>query len=67
MKLLTRLRELRIENEVNPNEVNPFDQFHFSMNHYHDDTIGIGTTTFDDIKRLNQESNNLEAHHNNQK
>ena len=62
MKLLTRLRELRIENEVNP-----FDQFHFSMDHYHDDTIGIGTTTFDDIKRLTQESNNLEAHHNNQK
>lgn len=61
MKLLTRLRELRIGNAVNR-----FDQFHFSMNHYHDDTMGIGTTTFDDIKRLNQESNNLEAHHNHQ-
>lgn len=62
MKLLTRLRELRIDNHVNP-----FDQFHFSMDHYHNDTIGIGTMTFDDIKRLNQESNNLEAHLNNQK
>ena len=61
MKLLTRLRELRIGNAVNP-----FDQFHFSMDHYRDDTMGIGTTTFDDIKRLNQESNNLEAHHNHQ-
>ena len=43
MKLLTKLRELRIGNAVNP-----FDQFHFSMDHYRDDTMGIGTTTFDD-------------------
>lgn len=62
MKLLTRLRELRIENTVNP-----FDHFNFSMNHYHDDMIGIGTTTFDDIKRLTQESNNLEANLNDEK
>jgi hypothetical protein len=62
MKLLTRLRELRIENTINP-----LDQFYFSLDHYHDDTIGIGTMTFDDIKRLNQESNHLESHHSNHK
>jgi hypothetical protein len=62
MKLLNRLRELRIDNHANP-----FDYFHFSMDHYHDNTIGIGTTTFDDIKRLDQESDNLEAINCNQK
>lgn len=59
MKLLNRLRELRIENAINP-----FDHFHFSTDDYYDDTIGIGTTTFDDIKRLNQESIHLETQHN---
>jgi hypothetical protein len=61
MKLLTRLRELRIENAINS-----FDQFHFPSDSYHHDTIGIGTTTYDDILRLNQESCNIEAHHHNQ-
>ena len=56
MKLLTRLRELRIENEIDS-----VDDYCFSMSHYHDDTLGIGTITFDDIMRLNLESNNLES------
>ena len=56
MKLLTRLRELRIENEINS-----IDDYRFSMSHYHDDTLGIGTMTLDDIMRLNLESNNLES------
>lgn len=57
MKLLTRLRELRIENEINS-----IDDYRFSMSHYHDDTLGIGTMTFDDIMRLNLESNKLEPY-----
>ena len=56
MKLLTRLRELRIENEVNS-----INDFRFSMSHYYDDSLGIGTMTLDDIMRLNLESNNLES------
>lgn len=56
MKLLTRLRELRIENEINS-----IDDYRFSMSHYHDDILGIGTMTFDDIMRLNLESNNIES------
>lgn len=62
MKLLTRLRELRIKNAINP-----FDDYHFSIRHYHDDLLGIGTMNFDVIMRLNQESNNLEAHNHAQK
>jgi hypothetical protein len=55
MKLLTRLRELR--NESNIDKL--FDNFHFSVElsqtelMRHDETMGIGTTTYDDIKRLN--------------
>ena len=56
MKLLTRLRELRIENEVNS-----INDYRFSMSHYYDDSLGIGTMTLDDIMRLNLESNNLES------
>ena len=56
MKLKTRLRKLRIENEINS-----IDDYRFSMSHYHDDTLGIGTITFEDIMRLNLESNNLES------
>lgn len=56
MKLLTRLRELRIENENNS-----IDDYRFSMSHYYDDSLGIGTMTLDDIMRLNLESNNLES------
>jgi hypothetical protein len=62
MKLLNRLRELRLDNYVNP-----LDQFYFSIDHYHDDTIGIGSATVDDILRLNQESNNIDANNLNKK
>ena len=56
MKLMTRLRKLRIENEINS-----IDDYRFSMSHYYDDSLGIGTMTLDDIMRLNLESNNLES------
>lgn len=55
MKLLNRLRELRLDNHVIP-----FDYVHFSMDHYHDDHIGIGATVYDDIVRLNIEKCNLQ-------
>ena len=67
MKLLTTLRELRIENAIIA-----FDDYHFSMCHYHDGNFGIGNISSVDIMRLNQESNilefnNLDAHHYKQK
>ena len=61
MKLLTRLRELRHENAIN----NLFDYLHFSVELSqsekvrHDETMGIGTTTYDDIQRLNIENSNF--------
>lgn len=58
MKLLTRLRELRNENTIDK----LFDSFHFSVElsqselMRHDVAMGIGTTTYDDIQRLNVEN-----------
>lgn len=58
MKLLTRLRELRIENAIDK----LFDNFQFSVDlsqselTHHDEAMGIGTTTYDDIQRLNVEN-----------
>jgi coproporphyrinogen III oxidase len=48
MKLLTKLRELRTQNSVDQ----LFDDFHFTVELHRDETMGIGTTTYDDIQRL---------------
>jgi len=61
MKLLTRLRELRNESTIDK----LFDSFHFSVElsqpelMRHDEAMGIGTTTYDDIHRLNAENSNF--------
>jgi hypothetical protein len=61
MKLLTRLRELRNESTIDK----LFDNFHFSVDlsqselTRHDEAIGIGTTTYDDIQRLNVENSDF--------
>jgi hypothetical protein len=61
MKLLTRLRELRHENTIDK----LFDNFYFSVElsqselMRHDEAMGIGTTTYDDIQRLNTENSNF--------
>jgi hypothetical protein len=58
MKLLTRLRELRSENTIDK----LFDNFYFSVElsqserMRHDEAVGIGTTTYDDIHRLTMEN-----------
>jgi hypothetical protein len=58
MKLLTRLRELRNESTIDK----LFDNFYFSVElsqselMRHDETMGIGTTTYDDIQRLSVEN-----------
>ncbi len=51
MKLLTRLRELRYENFA-PELIETDDE--------HLESIGVGTTTVDDIIRLNLEHINLQ-------
>lgn len=62
MKILTRLRELRMQNPVEQ----LFDNFHFSVELSqseimgHDEVMGIGTTTYDDIHRLSIEHNHFE-------
>jgi hypothetical protein len=62
MKLLTRLRELRNESTIDK----LFDNFHFSVElsqselMRHHETMGIGTTTYDDIHRLTIENNNFD-------
>lgn len=61
MKLLTRLRELRNENTID----SLFDNFHFSVELsqaeliHHDETMGIGTTTYEDIHRLSVQNNHF--------
>jgi hypothetical protein len=49
MKLLNKLRELRTQNSIDQ----LFDNFHYTVESYSNDEIGIGTTTYDDIQRLN--------------
>ena len=74
MKLLNRLRELRDELscqqqidseyafEFEPDEHSQQDYYNAGdINHYHLDTIGVGTTTIDDIIRLNLEQLNLQT------
>ena len=59
MKLLTRLRELRNENTIDK----LFDDFHLSVELSqselirHDTEMGVGTTTYEDIYRLNIDNN----------
>lgn len=61
MKLLTRLRELRNDNTADK----LFDNLPFSLEQHqsehmrHDEVMGIGTTTYDDIQRLNVENRDL--------
>ena len=61
MKLLTRLRELRNDSTIDK----LFDNFHFSVElsqselTRHDEAMGIGTTTYDDIQRLSIENSNF--------
>ena len=52
MKILNRLRELRDEHQNSTPE--------HKDDHQHLDTIGVGTTTVDDIIRLNLEHRNLQ-------
>lgn len=47
MKLLNRLRELRKETNNDDKNMN------ISINNQHQDLLGIGATTSDDILRLN--------------
>ena len=63
MKLLNRLRELRDEHYPLAIDENGFhypDADHTDYDHDHLDTIGVGTTTVDDIIRLNLEHGNLQ-------
>ena len=68
MKLLNRLRELREEQmiEHNDDEYAPDEHSLYAYDDldetddYHLDTIGVGTTTVDDIIRLNVEHRNLQ-------
>ena len=54
MKLLNRLRELRDEHQNRAHEHTD------DIDYQHLDTIGVGTTTIDDIIRLNLEHRNLQ-------
>jgi hypothetical protein len=56
MKLLTRLRELRTHEPLEQF----FDGFHYAVDGYCGEAMGIGSTTHDDIIRLNNESLNFE-------
>jgi hypothetical protein len=62
MKLLTRLRELRNENTIDK----LFDDFHFSVElnqselMRHNEVMGIGTTTYEDIHRLSVQNNHFD-------
>jgi len=56
MKLLTRLRELRTEDPLEQ----LFDNFHYSIESFNSEAIGLGTTTFEDIIRINDDSLNVE-------
>jgi hypothetical protein len=56
MKLLTKLRELRTQNSVDQ----LFEDFHFSVELHRDEAMGIGTTTYDDIQRLNISMSNTD-------
>lgn len=68
MKLLNRLRELREEqtDELAHDEYAPDEHSFYAfesadeLDDYHLDTIGVGTTTVDDIIRLNVEHRNLQ-------
>ncbi|MES2547519.1 MAG: hypothetical protein V4575_07400 [Pseudomonadota bacterium] len=61
MKLLNRLRELREEQDENtPDEHSLYAYDTDETDIYHLDTIGVGTTTVDDIIRLNVEHRNLQ-------
>lgn len=52
MKLLNRLRDLR--NETNRDETNTeYKNVEVLLNNQHQDLLGVGTTTSDDILRLN--------------
>jgi len=57
MKLLTRLRELRSQEPLEQF----FDCFHYTVDGYCSETMGIGSTTHDDIIRLNNENLNIET------
>lgn len=56
MKLLTRLRELRIEDPVE----NLFENFHYSLESFNGEALGLGTTTHEDIIRIHDDSYNIE-------
>jgi hypothetical protein len=56
MKLLTRLRELRIEDPVEQ----LFDNFHYSIESFNTEALGLGTTVHEDIIRINDDSFNIE-------
>lgn len=52
MKLLNRLRDLR--NEINTEYTNmDYSCVEISVKNQHQDLLGVGTTTIDDILRLN--------------
>lgn len=61
MKLLTRLRELRNESTIDK----LFDDYHLpvelsqSEQMRHDTEMGIGTTTYEDIRRLSFENSDF--------
>jgi len=58
MKLLNRLRELR--NDYYAAELNEANSENTYIQNEYSDTIGVGTTTVDDIIRLNLEHINLQ-------
>lgn len=68
MKLLNRLREMREEQvlQQNDDEYAPDEHSFYAFEHTEEfdddymDTIGVGTTTIDDIIRLNVEHRNLQ-------
>lgn len=68
MKLLNRLRELREEQvlQQNDDEYAPDEHSFYAFENAEEaeddylDTIGVGTTTIDDIIRLNVEHRNLQ-------
>lgn len=64
MKLLNRLRELREEQAQDEYAPDEHDLYAFEdadeLEDAHLDTIGVGTTTVDDIIRLNVEHRNLQ-------
>jgi hypothetical protein len=69
MKLLNRLRELREEQvlQQNDDEYAPDEHSFYAFENTEEpdddylDTIGVGTTTIDDIIRLNVEHRNLQV------